>query len=296
MSFQGFKCHEQGFFGTEDGCAACPPGTFSIDPLAPCNATKATPEQCCTDSYVGWNSTRICQDDSLFENNLQLFRRGPRRHNTWCPSDSKHSSYKSTPWLFDVARLKGYITYFGEEFCYNFSPYVSQDNTFPLHTDYELRNVHCRLESCKENCEGPWPPMGPHLCVEHELENPAFSQLGAMWKAYPDVPKFAFLNAFAAHDLGFEWIKMISSLEAYDDQLASHEDVSVVWWKLYPQYAYQHGTCDRSKVEIEMDLLLQKIRFTEFCGPSISEAKLEKVRIEIPDEDIKPRPAIKNST
>jgi hypothetical protein len=74
----------------------------------------------------------------------------------------------------------------------------------------------------------------------------------------------------------------------------THEDVSVVWWKLYPQYAYQHGTCDRSKVEIEMDLLLQKIRFTEFCGPSISEAKLEKVRIEIPDEDIKPRPAIKN--
>ena len=63
--------------------------------------------------------------------------------------------------------------------------------------------------------------MGPHLCVEHELENPAFSQLGAIWKAYPDVPKFAFLNAYAAHDLGFEWIKMISSLEAYDDQLAS---------------------------------------------------------------------------
>jgi hypothetical protein len=72
-----------------------------------------------------------------------------------------------------------------------------------------------------ENCEGPWPPVGPHLCLEHEHENPAFSQISAIWEAYPDVPKFAFLNGIAAHDYSFEWIKMVSSLEAYDEQLAS---------------------------------------------------------------------------
>jgi hypothetical protein len=73
----------------------------------------------------------------------------------------------------------------------------------------------------------------------------------------------------------------------------THEDVSVVWWKVYPQYAYQHGVHPRRKAEIEMDKMLQKIRYAEFCGPSIPQAKLQCVRIEIPDEDMKPRPAIK---
>jgi hypothetical protein len=216
------KCFDNGLFGTNKECQACPTGTFPIDPLAPCNTTKDEPEKCCTDAYPSFNSSRICRDDTLFENGLQLFRRGPRRHTTWCPiSVSADEASKSTPWLFDVAKAQGYITYFGEEFCYDHSPYVTQDNTFPLYTDYEIRNLYCRLQSCLENCEGPWPPMGPHICLERDGENPAFTQIYDIWKAYPDVPKFAFLNGIAAHDYDFEWIKMIASLEAYDVQLAT---------------------------------------------------------------------------
>jgi len=215
------KCFENGLFETEEGCEACPAGTFPIDPLSPCSTTKVTPQKCCTDVFPSYNVTRVCRDESLFEHGLQLFRRGPRRHTTWCPIDAKGALFMSTPWLFDVARAKGYITYFGEEFCYDFSPYVTQDNTFPLHTDFELRNLYCRLQSCLENCEGPWPPMGPHICLERDDENPAFTQISSIWDAYPDVPKFAFLNGIAAHDYDFEWIKMIASLEAYDIQLAS---------------------------------------------------------------------------
>lgn len=69
--------------------------------------------------------------------------------------------------------------------------------------------------------------MGPHLCLEHDDGNPAFSQIGAIWKAYPDIPKFAFLNGIAAHDYDFEWIKMISSLEEYDHQLAEFLEKAV---------------------------------------------------------------------
>ena len=214
------KCFENGLFGTEGGCEVCPVGTYPIDPLSPCNTTKTAPEKCCTGVFPGYNASRVCRDESLFEHNLQLFRRGPRRHTTWCPTKEDNPS-KSTPWLFDVARTKGYITYFGEEFCYDHSPYVMQDNTFPLVTDFELRNLHCRLQSCLETCEGPWPPMGPHLCLEKQGENPAFTQIESIWDTYPDVPKFAFLNGIAAHDYDFEWIKMIASLEAYDVQLAT---------------------------------------------------------------------------
>ena len=214
------KCLDQGLFGTEEGCEPCPLGTFPIDPLMPCNTSKATPEECCTTMYPSeFNASRICTDDSLFEYDLQLFRRGPRRHTTWCPANPKGATNKTAPWLFDVAKSLGYITYFGEEFCYDYSLYVTQDNTFPLDPDFELRKVQCRLQNCPQ-CEGPWPSMGPHICLDHDNGNPAFSQISALWDAYPDLPKFAFLNAIAAHDYNFEWIRMISGLEEYDAQLA----------------------------------------------------------------------------
>jgi len=63
--------------------------------------------------------------------------------------------------------------------------------------------------------------MGPHICLETDGENAAFTQISGIWEAYPDVPKFAFLNGIAAHDYDFQWIKMIASLEAYDIQLVS---------------------------------------------------------------------------
>ena len=42
----------------------------------------------------------------------------------WCPD--RDLSVTKTPWLFGVSDSKGYINFFGEEFCYNHSPYVTQ--------------------------------------------------------------------------------------------------------------------------------------------------------------------------
>ena len=39
--------------------------------------------------------------------------------------DASHENGRS-PWIFDVAKKEGYITLFGEEFCYKDSPYVTQ--------------------------------------------------------------------------------------------------------------------------------------------------------------------------
>ncbi len=42
----------------------------------------------------------------------------------WCLD--RDISVTKTPWLFGVSDSKGYINFFGEEFCYNHSPYVTQ--------------------------------------------------------------------------------------------------------------------------------------------------------------------------
>jgi hypothetical protein len=51
--------------------------------------------------------------------------------------------------------------------------------------------------------------------------NPGFDLINNFWDAYPDAPKFAYLNAMAAHDYDDDWIKMTSVAEEYDSQLAA---------------------------------------------------------------------------
>ena len=74
----------------------------------------------------------------------------PKGH---CPVGGKSSLGMDTNthvaydhWLFDVAERLGYITFFGEEFCYEESPYVVQSQSpFTLRVDLSLERIHCQL-------------------------------------------------------------------------------------------------------------------------------------------------------
>ena len=225
------ECAIIGQFHSEVGCSPCPRGTFLKDTIRRCDTKDGGVESCCTNSFPRNDPSRICDDDSRLEMNLQLFRRGPRRATTWCPPPKTRNQDTAglSPFLFDVAKVEGYITFFGEEFCYENSLYVAQDNIFPLESDFLLHKAFCRIATCK-NYRGPQISgtnfLGPYICADHETGNEvnstlAFAQISAIWDTYPNVPKFAFLNSLAAHDYSFDWINMIAGSEEYDHHLAS---------------------------------------------------------------------------
>ena len=147
-----------------------------------------------------------------------------KRHNTWCPIlNSTVGGGRTSPWIFDIAKSKGYITLFGDEFCYEGSPFVAQDNVFPLSPDFEVHRLYCRLQECRQY---KFKALGPRLCARQrtlstsDTLNPGFDLVNSYWDAYPNVPKFAYLNAMAAHDYDDDWIKMTAVTASYDRQLA----------------------------------------------------------------------------
>ncbi len=225
-NIQQDKCSREGMFMNVDGeCVSCSKGSFLIDPLATCQAVDE--RRCCTVSFPAYNTTRVCQDSSRFEFGLQLFRRGPRRHATFCPvaHPQTYSKFES-PWIFDVAKRLGYVTLFGDEFCYEGSPFVAQNNIFPLSPDFELQQLYCRLE---ESRQFNFSAIGPRLCASQRTAsgskpmNPGFDLINEIWQSddLAEIPKFVYLNAMAAHDYDLNWIKMISVAEEYDGQLVA---------------------------------------------------------------------------
>jgi hypothetical protein len=129
-----------------------------------------------------------------------------------------------SPWIFDVAKELGYVTYFGDEFCYEGSPFVVQNNIFPLSPDFELQRLYCRLQ---ESHQYNFSKVGPRLCAHQNStsgavsSNPGFDLIREVWSIadLADTPKFVYLNAMAAHDYDPTWIKMVSVAEEYDEQL-----------------------------------------------------------------------------
>ena len=250
------KCAIIGQFHSKDGCSPCPKGNFLKDTMKHCDIKDDGIESCCTNSFPRHDPSQICDDDSQLERNLQLFRRGPRRATTWCPPPTtrKQDSASLSPFLFDVAKVEGYITYFGEEFCYEDSLYVAQDNIFPLESDFLLHKAFCRIATCK-NYRGPQISenniTGPYICADHETANGvnstlAFAQISAIWDAYPNVPKFAFLNSLAAHDYSFDWINMIAGSEEYDHHLA-----------FFLEYMFSRNDADNTIIILRTDHGLQ---------------------------------------
>lgn len=218
------NCLREGMFtNSEDECTPCPKGSFLVDPLSVCQANVAI--TCCTTSYPQYNISRMCQDPSRDEYGMQLFRRGPRRHVTYCPLNERQAGREpASPWLFDLAKELGYVTFFGDEFCYEGSPFVAQNNIFPLSPDFELQRLYCRLQ---ESSQYNFSALGPRLCAQRktrwgaDLLNPGFDLIRELWNTpkLADAPKFVYLNAMAAHDYDPNWIKMVAVAEEYDAQL-----------------------------------------------------------------------------
>jgi Protein of unknown function (DUF229) len=217
-------CSREGKFANSvRECLPCPEGSFLSDPLSECRSDDG--RDCCTTTFPLYNASRICQDPSRAEYGMQLFRRGPRRHVTYCPPREDQSTGKfESPWIFDVAKERGYVTYAGAEFCYEGSPFVVQDNIFSVSPDFELQRLYCRLQQSRQY---NFSAIGPRLCAYQkrrsgpDSSNPGFDLIRELWSAAAlvDVPKFVYLSAMAAHDYDPNWIKMVSVAEEYDSQL-----------------------------------------------------------------------------
>ena len=143
----------------------------------------------------------------------------------------------SDHWIFDVAKKLGYVTFFGEvrivvcenlmlslldvshlthtqEFCYEDSPYVVQSQSaFTLDVDLTLDQLFCHLAKDWLKSNGKVISQKRTYNVEyHDDEVPdscfdgrsrgeiGLEYISQMWDAYESVPKFAYLNALAAHE------------------------------------------------------------------------------------------------
>lgn len=83
-----------------------------------------------TQEFCGLNTTTaqpgdICNDPNVMHYGFRLDRlRRSVDTAYWCPK--RDQEVTKTPWIFGVSHSKGYINFFGEEFCYDHSPYVTQ--------------------------------------------------------------------------------------------------------------------------------------------------------------------------
>mmetsp|Transcript_29144 Transcript_29144/g.57921 ORF Transcript_29144/g.57921 Transcript_29144/m.57921 type:complete len:279 (-) Transcript_29144:1255-2091(-) len=129
--------------------------------------------------------------------------------------------------LFATAARAGYVTFFGEEFCYTGSPYVVQDHFFPVAPDVSLLPLFCRLAEDTQRRQGNasaplWSvEWGP--CVHGRPRAAlALEHLRGLWDARTAaMPAFAFLNARAAHDYAADEARRYARAEAYDALLAA---------------------------------------------------------------------------
>lgn len=197
--------------------------------LAGC-VTSHPDEECRTTSQDG-----LCNDPGALEYNLR-HRITFLNASVWCPntSNANHNAKGSgsSHFLFDIARDMGYVTFFGEEFCFDHSPYVTQGNIFDLNADIKVHTAHCRIaerylmqQNLTINPKKLWG-TGFHLpCVDGDqgLEKSLISteSILQMWSKYSDRPRFAFLNAMAAHDYAPRWEAMTQKAETYDFVLSS---------------------------------------------------------------------------
>ena len=190
------------------------------------------------EDLCGWGLPKllsICHDPTKPHYGLRLERISAFTGQAyWCPTRQDESKAKS-PWLFKFGHDQGYINYFGEEFCYDGSPYVAQKNVFPIfYFDIESHVVNCRLaelRNLKENLktspkylwslERPEEPCLDRFSCGYHKARIALEHIERMWDTYSDRPKLAFLNALAGHNYNFDWARMYLMAERYDEYLAS---------------------------------------------------------------------------
>ena len=172
-------------------------------------------------------------EEKLTQYSREKEGKGPR---SFCPIGGKHSlgmdqnSVKRDHWIFDVAKNLGYITFFGEEFCYDESPWVVQSQSaFKLDVDLALERLFCHLATDWIKANGKVNSKTHTYSVEYDtrevpdycFDGKSRGEIGLefieqMWDAYNDTPKFAFLNALAAHDYSLDAAHAPLSAERYD--------------------------------------------------------------------------------
>lgn len=189
---------------------------------------------------------KICNDPAYLEHGLKFLKQRNENKFIWCPVHDNDRGNDNSTWIYDIASMNGYVTFFGEEFCYNGSPWVVQENIFNIHgtVDYGVHEVFCRLAErkaeqekiCqyaegkkKQRCELYLLELNgnvtdPLPCLDGLLGKPkqriALDILTRLWDIYKDIPRFAYLNAIAAHDYSVDSPNMALGAEAYDQHLS----------------------------------------------------------------------------
>jgi len=173
------------------------------------------------------------------EHGLRLYTTH-RNFSVWC-SSHEVAGHDESPWMFAMAKRIGFITAFGEEFCWEGSPWVVQNNIFHLEADFMLHRAHCRLAE-RYLMRRKIRAFGPRhydtdaklylyaslddsrkLCIGGKT-GPAKARIlldptRQLWDVYRDQPKFAFLNVMAAHVYSKSGEETIRAAEAFDDSL-----------------------------------------------------------------------------
>lgn len=201
--------------------------TNQVSAWSGCITTPVT-EMCETDS------SGICDDSAKTEFGLRHYKTFGLA-SVWCHPEASMSSPGKSPLIFDVARRNGYVTLFGEEFCFEdsgmYSPYVTQGNLFKVDADIMVHRAHCALATRYARRHNITYGPGSLWTVDSYLEPCVDGAIGLpmprvpleilrqMWIEYRDEPKFAFLNAMAAHDYSLAFGSMYLNAEAYDDMI-----------------------------------------------------------------------------
>ncbi len=111
-----------------------------------------------------------------------------------------------------------------------------EENVFPkFYLDIQSHKVFCSLVERKIAAEAAlnntfrkhwWgvdlsdPCIDGYTCTtSSEKSTISLQFIEQIWNAYDRIPKFAFLNAMAAHDYSADWEMMISRAELYDEHI-----------------------------------------------------------------------------
>lgn len=209
---------------TQEGSNVCPTGWCA----AAFNKTSVVGQSSIVNQLAALSG---CTNQNEHNDSLNFFK-----PSTFCYHTDGKNSTKDNHWIFDIAKCKffihhvisglhtltpvsifsldlGYITFFGEEFCYDDSPYVVQTQTaFTLNEDLSPSKLFCDLAREWIRLRGEVNSKTVRTFdVDYDDKETscfdgisrgeiAFTYISQMFDEYADMPKFAFVNALAAHE------------------------------------------------------------------------------------------------
>lgn len=128
------------------------------------------------------------------------------------------------PWLFDVAKRRGFVTLHAHEFCAHGSPFVVHTHFEQVGVlDHVLDNLYCKIATreTKKDAAAAWMRVEGHCLAGQFRHEWPLGQIEQLFDVYPDIPKIAFVNSIVAHDYTVRWEEMPLKVEALDGPLES---------------------------------------------------------------------------